>query len=167
MIASEMTSPPAGKLWDAYTPEMYRDALIEIMTHWATVAPTIRWWFYMNFMQYYTNPVRLGEYLNEAVLASSNCVITGPDCEPDNTALEERTYWIYRDNNDIRPVATFASTQVYNAGATGAEIYALAVDLGANYMCWVCQSVTNPDWTTIARPQIVGHTTFPGMSETW
>jgi hypothetical protein len=153
---ADLTTPPTGKLWDPYTPELYRDALIEIMAHWATIAPTIRWWFYMNFMPQNQS----GSYLNQAVLASPNCVISGPDTEPNHAALETRTYYIYRDNNDVRPVACFVSTQVYQSGATGDEIYALATDLGANYICWVCQGVSLNQWTNVARPQIIAHPTF-------
>jgi hypothetical protein len=171
MSTADAITPPTGKLWQPYTQENYRDALIDILAHWATVQPDVRWWFYMNFMPYTTNNVRLGQYLNEVVLASPNCVITGPDAQSQGApavALEERTFWIYRDNNDVRPVAAFASTQVYATPATGAEIYDFSTgSLGAQYMCWVCQGVNNTNWKNKAKPQILGHPTFPNMLEDW
>jgi hypothetical protein len=164
MVSSEMTTPPAGKLWAPYTATACRDAFIEIMAHWATVRPDIRWFFYMNFLQ----GNQTGTFLNAAVQASPNCVICGPDAEWDNAALNTRTYWIYRQNNTIRPVACFASTQVYQSGATGEEIYDFSInDLGGNFMMWVCQSVSNADWTGVARPQILEHPTWPAMAEDW
>jgi hypothetical protein len=167
---TDLYNPPDPKRWVPYSQEIYRDALIAILAHWKLVAPTIRWFFYMNFMPFTTNNVRLGEYLNAVVVASNNCVITGPDAEPNNAALLARTFPIYFNNNDIRPVAAFFSTQVYlsSENYTGAELYDFAtLELGAQYLCWVCQGVSNPDWTQIARPQIVAHPSFPNMLENW
>jgi hypothetical protein len=160
--SSYLTTPPTGKLWVPYTAEMYRDALIAIMAHWGTVQPDARWFFYLNFMAGNTS----GTYLNQAVLASDNCVVCGPDCQPNEATLEARTYWIYRDNKDVRPVACFASTRVYNSGATGDEIWTLATDLGVDYMMWVCQGVSTSAWLNVARPQIIGHPA-PFSAEDW
>jgi hypothetical protein len=157
LSTADLTTPPTGKLWDPYTPEMYRDALIEIVAHWATVAPQIRWFFYMNFMPQNQS----GSYLNQVVLASDNVVICGPDAEEDNAALQTRTFYIYTDNNDIRPVACFASTQVYATPATGAEIYDFSINgLGADYMMWVCQGINTTAWKNKAKPQIIANPTW-------
>jgi hypothetical protein len=156
MPVAELTTPPAGKIWKPYTPEMYRDALIEIMAHWAVVQPDVRWFFYMNFMPMNHS----GSYLNAAVLASPNCVVCGPDAEEGNAALQARTFYIYRDNAGIRPAACFASTQVYQTGVAGADIYDFAInDLSADYMMWVCQGISTTDWKNKAKPQILAHPT--------
>jgi hypothetical protein len=146
-----------GKSWTAYTPEMYRDALIEIMAHWATVQPDVRWFFYLNYMAGNVS----GTYLEAAALAADNCVICGPDAQELDGTLDTRTFWIYRDNNDVRPIMAHLSTRVYNTAVTGEDMYDFAVnDLGANYICSVFQGAAHTNWTTKIKPMVQAHPTF-------
>lgn len=148
IAAMDLTSPPPGKLYTPYTPELYRDAFIAIMDHAKRVLPSTRWFFFMNFIP----KNNTGLYLDEVVKASANCVITGPDAEKTNAALQERTFWIYRTNKTTRPVMAHVSPQVYQSDQTKEEIYQFSTtDLGANYIAWTYTGAKSTSWLQAAE----------------
>jgi chitodextrinase len=160
-IDSTYWTASGSKLYEPYTPEKYRDRLLGVIQHANLALPSVRWFFYMNFMPGNTS----GSYLNQIVEATKpDIVICGPDAEEGNTALQTRTFWIYRDHKATCPIMCHLSTQTYDAvpNPTGEEMYDFAVnDLGANYICPVFQGSTPGfNWTTKIVPMMQAHPTF-------
>jgi hypothetical protein len=157
-VADLLDPTSVGKLWQPYTPEAYRDAYIQYMAHWKTLQPDVRWLAYFNFMAQNNS----GSYLDQVIQAADNSIVSGPDAQELDGTLQTRTFHLYRNNKDTRPVATFASSRVFNTAATGAEIYDFCInDLGANYMMWqFYASASHPNWVDKALPQMQAHPTF-------
>jgi hypothetical protein len=76
---------------NGYTPEKYRDAYINILSHAGAAMPTSRIFWFMNFF------ARKQSYIADiaSAVASRGVVMGGPDIQPDNGALVRMTYPIY------------------------------------------------------------------------
>lgn len=84
-----------GHVLDAtnYTPEKYRNALIEVLKHAASKMPKSRVFWYMNFLP------RNNGYMADVIkgVTSSGVVVGGPDIMPDDHSLQKHTYPLYRE----------------------------------------------------------------------
>jgi hypothetical protein len=166
---TQLTTPAVDKLYEPYTPEIYRTALLDGIEHALTVMPLIRYFFYMNFMPMMGADHDSGLYLEDVVEAHKpDIVICGPDAEETNAALETRTFWIYRDHAATCPVMAHLSTQVYDQASapTGEQMYQFATgSLGANYICSIFQGAAHNNWVNKIVPMMNAHPTF--NVETW
>ena len=74
-----------------YTPEVYRDALINILGNACASLPTSRVFWYMNYL------VGHQSYIGDvaSAVAPLGVVMGGPDVWPDNQSLENMTYPFY------------------------------------------------------------------------
>ncbi len=102
-MATQETAPGfAGTILDAtgYTPEKYRDALIDILKTAANNMPNSRVFWFMNFF-----PRRQGYIADVATaLIPHGVVMGGPDIMPDDEALVRHTYPFYYDFADKMPL---------------------------------------------------------------
>ncbi len=74
-----------------YTPEKYRDALIDVLTTTAKAVPKSRVFWFMNYL-----PRNQNYIANVAQAVSSvGVVMGGPDVEPDNSSLVNQAYPYY------------------------------------------------------------------------
>jgi hypothetical protein len=126
-----------------YSPELYRNALISMLSTATVSLPTSRVFWYMNFIV--GNQSYIGSVA--AAVAPKGVVMGGPDVWPDNRALESRTYPFYtqffhkmplfcqvENSNYAEPHMTKGFNTKY---WTMPELFAFAVkDLHVNYMFW-------------------------------
>ena len=132
-----------------YTPERYRDALINILSAATVSLPTSRVFWFMNFLkgkQSYIGTIA-------AAVAPLGVVMGGPDDLPDNQSLETQAYPYYtqfagkmplfiqvEDSNYAAPHMTSGYT---TPDWTMLELYNFALNkLHVNYMFWM--RVTKP-----------------------
>ena len=89
---SALSLDPARLRTAGYTPEKYRDSLISMLRGAAAGVPRSRVFWYMNFL-----PGNQG-YLEDIARAvvGTGVVMGGPDVLPENSALAQRVYPIYR-----------------------------------------------------------------------
>lgn len=127
-----------------YTPEKYRDALIEILRHSGNAMPNARVFWFMNFL-----PQRMA-YMGDVLEATKNygVVAGGPDVAPDDYSLTTHTYPILRSYIGEMPMFTQVEGMVYSHEHadpsyptkywTMPELFRYARDnLKVNYMFWV------------------------------
>ncbi len=93
---------------NGYTPEIYRDALIEMLTSAAASVPTSTIFWYMNFF-----PQKMA-YLPVVAnaVSSAGVVVGGPDVLPDNYALKTHTYPFY---DQLQHTVTLFNSLQYNS----------------------------------------------------
>lgn len=146
-VATQETAPGLDKTHlDAtgYTPEKYRDALIDILSHGAQQLPSSRMFWYMNYFPQQQSYI--GE-VAEAV-ASKGVVMGGPDVMPDEHSLQEHTYPFYREFAGKMPLFGQVEPICYHHRHadrtkptkywTPGELFRYARDnLDVNYMFWV------------------------------
>ena len=145
-VATQETAPSLGNAElnaTGYTPEKFRDALIEILSHGAQVLPKSRMFFFMNYLP------KQQSYLGDvaAAVASKGVVMGGPDVMPDEHALQEHTYPFYREFagkmplfGQVEPICYHHRHADTTKGAywSPAELFRYARDnLDVNYMFWV------------------------------
>ena len=153
-----------------YTPEKYRDALIDVLTDATRSLPTSRVFWYMNFLP------RNQDYIanTASAVAALGVVMGGPDVLPDDHSLTRLTYPFYDQFNGQLPMFGHISgacyhhlhkdtsypTKYWNMG----ELFRYARDkTHANYMFWVRIPRPSPsdayDWTD-ALPVIANNPVF-------
>lgn len=128
----------------AYTPEKYRDALIDVLSAGATGAPTSRMFWYMNFLP------RKQAYIADVAnaVAPIGVVMGGPDVMPDQAALQRLTYPFYAQFSgkmplfgQVEPICyshLHTDTSFATKYWTMSELFHYARDnLDVNYMFWV------------------------------
>ena len=153
-----------------YTPEKYRDAMIEILNGAAQSFPTSRVFWYMNFLPQHQG--YLGD-IADAVKANG-VVLGGPDMLPDDHALVKNTYPIYDQLKGQMPMYGHISGACYrhlhkDASAptkywTMDELFKYSRKrMNVNYMFWVRLTRPSPsdayDWTQ-ALPVIANNPAF-------
>ncbi|MEX0707144.1 MAG: hypothetical protein WD078_04220 [Woeseia sp.] len=146
-VATQETAPSLSNAeLDAtgYTPEKFRDALIDILSHGARELPKSRMFFFMNYLP------RQQSYIGDvaSAVASKGVVMGGPDVMPDEHSLQEHTYPFYREFagkmplfGQVEPICYHhqhadktKSTKYWTPG----ELFRYARDnLDVNYMFWV------------------------------
>ena len=127
-----------------YTPEKYRNALIDVLTAGAEAAPTSRMFWYMNFLP------QKQSYVGEiaSAVAPLGVIMGGPDVMPDEHSLQQHTYPYYRQFSgqmplfgQVEPVCyrhLHADTSYPTKYWTMNELFTYARDnLDVNYMFWV------------------------------
>ncbi len=127
-----------------YTPERYRDALIDVLTHGAEVMPTSRVFWYVNFF-----PRQLS-YMAAVIDAvkDTGVVVGGPDVMPDEHALQAHLYPTLRSFQgqlpllgQVEPICyhhEHADTSKPTKYWTMSELFNYAKNnLKVNYMIWV------------------------------
>ena len=150
-----------------YTPELYRDALINILSAATVSLPTSRVFWYMNFLV--GNQAYIGTIA--AAVAPLGVVMGGPDDWPDNQSLETKAYPYYTQFAGKMPLfiqveATNYAEPHMTSGYTTKdwtmlELYDFALtNLHVNYMFWM--RIPKPanaaayDWAD-ALPVIAAH----------
>ncbi len=150
-----------------YTPEKYRDALINMLSAATVSLPTSRVFWYMNFLT--GNQSYIGSIA--AAVAPLGVVMGGPDDWPDNQSLETKAYPYYTQFAGKMPLfiqvegANYAEPHMTSGYATKdwtmLELYEFALTkLHVNYMFWM--HVPKPansaayDWFD-ALPVIAAH----------
>jgi hypothetical protein len=150
-----------------YTPEKYRDALINMLSAATVSLPTSRVFWFMNFLT--GNQSYLGTIA--AAVAPLGVVMGGPDDWPDNQSLETNAYPYYTQFAGKMPLfiqvegSNYAQPHKTSGYATRdwtmLELYNFALTkLHVNYMFWM--RVTTPansyayDWYD-ALPVIAAH----------
>lgn len=153
-----------------YTPEIYRDALINVLSTATESLPTSRVFWFMNFLT--GNQSYLGTIA--AAVAPLGVVMGGPDDWPDNQSLETKAYPYYSQFAGKMPLfiqvegSNYAEPHRTSGYATKywtmLELYNFALSkLHVNYMFWM--RVTQPanaaayDWYD-ALPVIAAHPTL-------
>ena len=94
-IATQETAPGFNSVTldaTSYTPEKYRDSLIDVLTHATKKMPQSRVFWFMNFLP------RKQSYLADiaSAVADTGVILGGPDVLPDDDALQRHTYPVYR-----------------------------------------------------------------------
>ena len=128
----------------SYTPEKYRDALIDVLSAGAAGAPTSRMIWYMNFLP------RKQAYIADVAnaVAPLGVVLGGPDVMPDHVALPTLTYPYYQQFSGKMPLAVQVEPICYSHPHadkslptkywTMDELFRYSRDnLDVNYMIWV------------------------------
>ena len=153
-----------------YTPEKYRDALIDVLTDAAQNFPTSRVFWYMNFL------VGKQSYIADVALAVAphGVVVGGPDALPDDGSLVRQTYPFYDQFNGKMPLfcsMQFNSYRHLHEDASyptkywtmGEMFRFMRDDLHVNYMFWTRKTRSWPagsyDWTD-ALPVIGSNPAF-------
>jgi hypothetical protein len=153
-----------------YTPELYRDALINMLSAATVSLPTSRVFWYMNFLV--GNQSYIGTIA--AAVAPLGVVMGGPDDWPDNQSLETKAYPYYTQFAGKMPLfiqvegtnyAEPHKTSGYTTKDwTMLELYEFALtNLHVNYIFWM--HVPKPanaaayDWFD-ALPVIAAHPTL-------
>jgi hypothetical protein len=153
-----------------YTPEKYRDALINMLSAATVSLPTSRVFWFMNFLS--GNQSYIGTIA--AAVAPLGVVMGGPDDWPDNQSLETQAYPYYTQFAGKMPLfiqvegANYAELHKTSGYATKywtmLELYQFALTkLHVNYMFWM--RIAHPanslsyDWTD-ALPVIAAHPTL-------
>jgi hypothetical protein len=132
---------------NGYTPEKYRDALIDMLQRTAQAFPTSRTFWYMNFF-----PMRQ-DYIAQVAraVAPYDVAMGGPDILPDDYAIKTHAYPFYDQFKDTMPlfcVAMLDSYKHYHEGTstlwTMEEIFEFGRDqLHLNYMLWTSKPNAN------------------------
>lgn len=153
-----------------YTPEKYRDALINMLSAATVSLPTSRVFWYMNFLV--GNQSYIGTIA--AAVAPLGVVMGGPDDWPDNQSLETKAYPYYSQFAGKMPLfiqvegVNYAEPHMTSGYATKdwtmLELYEFALTkLHVNYMFWM--RIPKPlnsaayDWYD-ALPVIATHRTL-------
>ena len=143
---------------NGYTPELYRDALIETITAARASLPRSQVFWYMNFL-----PNRNG-YLADIANAAANVGVAmgGPDVKPDDQGLQRHAYPLYPD---FRGKLTLFNSMQYNSYRhehadksyptkywTMSELFDYAVsELYVQYLFWNRTATSDPadsyNWT--------------------
>ena len=138
-----------------YTPEKYRDALIQILRNTRNHFPRSQVFWYMNFIE--GNNSYIGQVAN--AVAPQKIAMGGPDILPDDWSLNHHTYPYYRQFKDR--MTLFGSVQYvgYNHLRTDRttkywtppQLFAFARDrLHVNYLFWTRKIRPEPadsyDW---------------------
>ncbi len=141
---------------NGYTPEKYRDALVQMLINARAHFPTSQVFWYMNFLP------RNQDYIRQIAnrVATQKIAMGGPDVLPDDAPLVTMSYPFYREFKG--KLTLFASMQ-YNSYAhrrkgqgtqfwTMPEMFRYARDsLSANYIFWTRQPKPqyqgSYDWT--------------------
>ena len=155
----------------AYTPEKYRDALINMLSASAASLPTSRVFWYMNFLS--GNQSYIGSIAS--AVAPLGVVMGGPDAWPDNKSLQSAAYPYYTQFDNRMPLfiqvegVNYAEPHKPGVGTTTywtmLELYQFALtDLHVNYMFWMRiapKPANSPsyDWDD-ALPVIKAHPTL-------
>jgi hypothetical protein len=129
---------------NGYTPEKYRDAYIDMLTHASNVLPTSRIFWFMNFFP------RKQDYIASVANAvvGRGVVMGGPDVAPDEWAIQNRVYPLYHQFEGRMPLFgqvedmcyrhVHADTSYPTKYWTMTELFRYARDnLVVNYMIWV------------------------------
>ncbi len=126
-----------------YTPEKYRNALIETLTHANAAMPKSRVFWYFNFLP------RKQAYIEEVLQAIRplGVIAGGPDILPDDEALQQHTYPLYRQFKSQMPlfgqVEGICYEHLHESNAptkywTPRELYDYGTkNLGVDYIFWV------------------------------
>jgi hypothetical protein len=153
-----------------YTPEKYRDALINMLSAATVSLPTSRVFWFMNFLA--GNQSYIGTIA--AAVAPLGVVMGGPDDWPDNQSLESKTYPYYTQFAGKMPLfiqvegANYAEPHMTSGYATKdwtmLELYQFALTkLHVNYMFWMRVTTRANsaayDWYD-ALPVIAAHPTL-------
>jgi hypothetical protein len=131
------------KTW-GYTPELYRDALINMLSASSASLPTSRVFWYMNFLA--GNQSYIGDIA--AAVAPLGVVMGGPDDWPDNKSLVNKAYPYYTQFAGKMPLfiqvegANYAEPHMTSGYSTKywtmQELYDYArTNLHVNYMFWM------------------------------
>ena len=140
-----------------YTPEKYRDALIDMFTHALAVMPRSRVFWYQNFL------VGNNNYIGSvaAALGPKGLVMAGPDTLPDRDSLVDKSYPFFGQFKDKMHLGIQVEGACYRALHetsgystkywTMSELFQYARDtLHVNYMFWVRIPSASPsdayDW---------------------
>ena len=164
MQESSLSLSPAALKTIGYTPEKYRDALINVLSSASASLPTSRVFWLMNFLT--GNQTYIASIAS--AVASKGVIMGGPDVWPDNTALQTRVYPYYTQFAGKMPLFGQVEDVCYaqlHVGTTKywtmLELYNYALTkLHVNYMFWV--RITKPatapgyDWND-ALPVIAAH----------
>lgn len=129
---------------NGYSPEKYRDALIDVLTSASVSLPKSRVFWFMNFIP--RNQNYIASVAN--AVASRGVVMGAPDVLPDDHALQLRTYPFYRQFESKMPLfgqvepACYSHPHESGSYATNywtmPELFRYARDqLHVNYMFWV------------------------------
>ena len=100
IIPGEETAPGLDDIHmnqTGYTPEKYRDLLIDSLTHTANVFPESRVFWYFNFLP--RNQGYIGEIAK--AIRGRNMVMGNPDVMPDDAAIQRHVYPYMRENQGI------------------------------------------------------------------
>ena len=153
-----------------YTPEKYRDALINMLSAASVSLPTSRVFWFMNFLA--GNQSYIGTIA--AAVAPLGVVMGGPDDWPDNQSLESKTYPYYTQFAGKMPLfiqvegANYAEPHMTSGYVTKdwtmLELYEFALTkLHVNYMFWMRVTTRANsaayDWYD-ALPVIAAHRTL-------
>ncbi len=94
---------------NGYTPEIYRDALIDMLQRSAEVVPTSRVFWFMNFF-----PMRQ-DYIAQvaSAVAPFGVAMGGPDILPDNSSLTQLAYPFYDQFQGSMPLFCAAMPDSY------------------------------------------------------
>jgi hypothetical protein len=147
----------ATKYASAYTPEKYRDALVQILRNARAALPTSQVFWYMNFLD--GNTSYIGQIASAVVPA--RIAMGGPDILPDNVSLKQLTYPYYGQYHT--KMTLFCSSQYDSYDAlhrtpgyrtkywTMPELYSFAkTNLYVNYIFWTRKVAPSPadsyDW---------------------
>lgn len=153
-IATQETAPSLDDpILDAtgYTPEKYRDALIDVLSDATSSLPTSRIFWYMNFLP------RNNGYLAEVASAvqSLGVVMGAPDVMPDNQPLVKHTYPLFDQFKGTMPMFGQVEQVCYRhlhddtsyptKYWTMQELFDFGRDnMHLNYMFWVRVGKPNP-----------------------
>ena len=134
-----------------YTPEKYRDALIEVVLSAADSFPTSQVFWYMNFL------TGKQAYLADVVeaVAPAGVRVGGPDILPDDYTLQRLVYPLYDQFKGRVPLFCSAQNNSYHHEHkdtsyptpywTPTEIFEFARDrLGTEYVFWNHNKRANP-----------------------
>jgi hypothetical protein len=153
-----------------YTPELYRDALISMLSSATVSLPTSRVFWYMNFLQ--GNQAYIGTIAS--AVAPLGVAMGGPDDWPDSQSLESKAYPYYSQFAGKMPLfiqvegVNYAEPHMTKGYSTKdwtmLELYEFALtNLHVNYMFWMrIPSPANAaayDWSD-ALPVIAAHPTL-------
>jgi hypothetical protein len=141
-----------------YTPEIYRDALINVLRNSASSFPTSQVFWFMNFLQ--GNSAYIADIATE--VAPLGVAMGGPDILPDDKSLQSQAYGFYEQfqnkmtlfgsvqNNSYRHLHT--DTSMPTKYWTPSELFYFAKnELHVNYIFWNRPKVPDPSdsyyWT--------------------
>ncbi len=153
-----------------YSPELYRDAIIDVLTTAATAVPGSNVFWYMNFM-----PQRMGYLMDIALaVAPAGVVVGGPDVLPDDWSLNRHAYPMY---DELKGKVTLFNSVQFNSYNhlhddnsyptkywTMDELFSFARDeLHVSYLMWNRKTWRTPSdsytWND-ALPTIANNPTF-------
>jgi hypothetical protein len=147
----------ATRYASGYTPEKYRDALVQILWNARAALPTSQVFWYMNFLD--GNSSYIGQIAS--AVAPARIAMGGPDILPDNAALQRIAYPYYAQFHTQMTLFCSAQYDSYKALHidtsyptkywTMPELYAFAKnELYVNYLFWTRKPRPSPwdsyDW---------------------